>query len=482
MSAPTLEAPAAPPVATAATAATAAAPAPAVRAPRAVARLEALVDEVTSLREVDGAVVATGRVGTVELVAFATDPAVQGGALGAESCAAIADATDAAVQRGVPVVGLWHSGGARLREGVRSLDGVARVFAAQTRASGQVLQLSVVLGPAAGGAAYGPALSDVVVQAPEGRTFVTGPGVVRSVTGEDVDAERLGGVTTHARSGVAHLAAADADEAVALARRVLDLVGAQGDPDPHAPAGPDPADLVPSSHRLSYDVRPVADAVLDEGTFLELQAGWARNVVVGLGRLGGRTVGVVANQPQWLAGCLDAATGDKSARFVQFCDALGIPLVLLVDVPGYLPGVSQEDDGVLRRGAKLLHAYAGCVVPRLTVVLRKAFGGAFVAMGSRGLGADAVYAWPGATVDVMGASAAVEVLHRREIAAAAPEDRAAVVARLAVAHEESTGGLVRAVDSGCVDAVVSPADTRRVLLESLARLPARRGAHRNPPL
>lgn len=447
-------------------------------------RLDRLLDSWVPLDEADGVVVARGTIGPVEVLAFATDSAVQGGALGAEGCAAIAAVTDRAVCEGRPVVGIWHSGGARLREGVAGLDGVARVFAAQTRASGRVPQISLVLGPAAGGAAYGPALTDVVVLGPAGRVFVTGPDVVRRVTGEDVDAERLGGADTQTRSGVVHLAESTDAAAVRRTRELLVLLGAPGKVDLRRAAGPDPSSLVPSEHRLSYDVRPVVEAVLDLGTFVELQAGWARNAVVGLGRLAGRTVGVVANQPQWLAGCLDAETGDKTGRFVQWCDSLGLPLIFLVDVPGYLPGVGQEDGGVVRRGAKLLHAYAAAVVPRLTVVLRKSFGGAFIAMGSKGLGADVVFAWPGAQVDVMGASAAIEVLHRRELAAECdPVRRAELVVRLVAQHEATTGGLTRAVECGAVDEVLEPADTRRRLVEALAALPDhRRGDRANPPL
>ena len=385
--------------------------------------------------------------------------------------------------RGVPVVGVWHSGGARLREGVEALDAVARVFAAQTRASGRVAQLSVVLGPAAGGAAYGPALTDVVVMGPSGRLFVTGPDVVRRVTGEDVDAERLGGPETHGRSGVAHLLAVTDDEALYTARRLVSLLGAQGRVDTGAGEGPDPGPLVPGEHRRTYDARLVVRALLDAGSTVELHADWGRSAVTALGRLGGRTVGVVANDPQHLAGCLDAVTGDKTGRFVQMCSALGVPLLFLVDVPGYLPGLDQEDGGVIRRGAKLLHAYAAARVPRLTVVLRKSFGGAFIAMGSKGLGADRVFAWAGAQVDVMGASAAVEVLHRRELAAERdPRSRAALVLRLAAQHEATTGGLTRALESGAVDAVIEPYETRRVLLEALAALPQERGTHANGPL
>jgi acetyl-CoA/propionyl-CoA carboxylase carboxyl transferase subunit len=451
-------------------------------APVCVQRLDALLDGWEVLDAACGVTVAAGTIRGTGVIAFATDPTVQGGALGIDGCAAIARATDLAVERGIPVIGIWHSGGARLREGVASLAAVATTFAAQTRASGKVAQVSVVLGPAAGGAAYGPALTDVVVMGPAGRVFVTGPDVVRRVTGEDVGMERLGGPDTHGRiSGVAHLLAPTDDEALYAARRLAVLLGAQGSVRFDVPAGGVPE--VPGNPRASYDVRPVVRALLDPGSHLELHRDWATSAVTVLGRLGGRTVGVVANDPQRLAGCLDAETGDKTGRFVQWCDGMGVPLLFVVDVPGYLPGVTQEDEGVLRRGAKLLHAYAGASVPRLTVITRKAYGGAFIAMGSKGLGADRVFAWPGAQVDVMGAAAAVEVLHRRELAAVRdPQERAALVLRLAADHEATTGGLTRALECGAVDEVVEPADTRRRLLETLAALPARRGTRPNGPL
>jgi acetyl-CoA/propionyl-CoA carboxylase carboxyl transferase subunit len=453
-------------------------------APTCVRRLDALLDGWELVESVCGVVVVTGTVRGTHVVAFATDPAVQGGALGVEGCGAIARATDLALLRGIPVIGIWHSGGARLREGVASLAAVAGVFTAQTRASGRVLQVSVVLGPAAGGAAYGPALTDVVVMGPLGRVFVTGPDVVRRVTGEDVDMDRLGGPDTHGRiSGVAHLIAPTDDEALYTARRLASLVGEQGRASVDQVDGGDPGPLVPNDPRKSYDVRPVIRTVLDPGTHLELHRDWATSAVTMVGRLGGRSVGVVANDPQTMAGCLDAATGDKTGRFVQWCDGMGLPLIFLVDVPGYLPGVGQEDEGVLRRGAKLLHAYAGASVPRLTVVTRKAYGGAFIAMGSKGLGADRVFAWPGAQVDVMGATAAVEVLNRRELAAERdPSARAALVLRLAAEHEATTGGLTRALECGAVDEVIEPHETRRRLIETLSALPHRKGTRPNGPL
>jgi acetyl-CoA/propionyl-CoA carboxylase carboxyl transferase subunit len=446
-------------------------------------RLYRLLDDSTPIEEAEGVVVMSGSVSGTPVVAFATDSSIQGGALGIDGCRAIAEATDLAVRSGVPIIGIWHSGGARLREGVGALDAVAKVFAAQTRASGRVPQISVVLGPAAGGAAYGPALTDIVVLGPEGRVFVTGPDVVRRVTGEDVDMLRLGGPEPHGRrSGVVHVVTDSDDEALDTAARLAVLLQAQGAIDlGRFPSRPDPSRTLPEELRRAYDMRKVVTDVLDEPG-LELQANWAPNVLTVLGRLGGRTVGVVANNPLRLGGCLDAASGEKAARFVRMCDAFGVPLLFLVDVPGYLPGVGQEWDGVVRRGAKLLHAYAAASVPRVTVVVHKSYGGAYIAMGSRGLGADAVFAWPGAQIDVMGAPAAVEILHRRELATLEGDDRADAVIRLADAHTAETGGLQRAVDCGVVDAVIDPADTRARVAAVIAAARPVRGLNANIPL
>jgi acetyl-CoA/propionyl-CoA carboxylase carboxyl transferase subunit len=446
-------------------------------------RIYRLLDDSTPLEEAEGVVVMTGSVAGTQVVAFATDSSIQGGALGIDGCRAIAEATDLAVRSGVPIIGIWHSGGARLREGVGALDAVAKVFAAQTKASGRVPQISVVLGPAAGGAAYGPALTDIVVLGPEGRVFVTGPDVVRRVTGEDVDMLRLGGPEPHGRrSGVVHVVTDSDDEALDTAARLAVLLQAQGAIDlSRFPSRPDPSRTLPAELRRAYDMRKVVTDVLDEPG-LELQANWAPNVLTVLGRLGGRTVGVVANNPLRLGGCLDAASGEKAARFVRMCDAFGVPLLFLVDVPGYLPGVGQEWDGVVRRGAKLLHAYAAASVPRVTVVVHKSYGGAYIAMGSRGLGADAVFAWPGAQIDVMGAPAAVEILHRRELATLEGDARASAVTRLAEAHTAETGGLQRAVDCGVVDAVIDPADTRIAVAGAIAAARPVRGLNANIPL
>jgi len=449
----------------------------------ATSRLLRLLDDAHTLTEADGVVVMTGTAAGTPVVAFCTDASIQGGALGTDSCAAIAAATETAVRQGIPVIGVWHSGGARLREGVAGLDSVAKVFSAQTRASGRVPQISVVLGPAAGGAAYGPALTDIVVLGPAGRVFVTGPDVVRRVTGEDVDMLRLGGPEPHGRrSGVVHIVSDTDDDALDTAAQLAHLLHHQGAVDVATLAPrPDPGAHLPDNPRRAYDMRPLVTDVLD-GPGVELQAQWAPNVLTVLGRIGGRTVGVVANNPMRLGGCLDASSGEKAARFVRMCDAYGVPLLFLVDVPGYLPGVGQEWDGVVRRGAKLLHAYAAASVPRVTVVVHKSFGGAYIAMGSRGLGADAVFAWPRAQIDVMGASAAVEILHRRELATLEGEDRDAAVLRLAEAHAIETGGLQRAIDCGVVDAVIDPSETRRTVAACFAAARPVRGLNANIPL
>jgi acetyl-CoA/propionyl-CoA carboxylase carboxyl transferase subunit len=429
-----------------------------------------------------GMLAATGTIDGAPVVVFASDATIQGGAMGEKGCEVILTAYERALADGCPVIGLWHSGGARLAEGVLSLHAVGQVFAIMTRASGKIPQISVVLGAAAGGAAYGPALTDVVILGPNGRVFVTGPDVVRSVTGEDVDALRLGGPEPHGRrSGVVHVVADSEAAAYEEARRLAALLGAQGTLDIQAVADTDLAGLLPESARRAYDVHPLIDSVLD-GPGLELHPKWAPNIVTTLGRLGGRTVGVIANNPMRLGGCLDSASAEKAARFVRMCDAFGVPLVVLVDVPGYLPGVGQEWDGVVRRGAKLLHAFAEAVVPRVTLVTRKSYGGAYIAMNARSLGATTVFAWPGAEVAVMGAKAAVGILHRKKLAAVPPGEREALHAELAAEHERIAGGVNRALEIGVVDEVVDPSQTRRRLVAALAAAPAGRGAHGNIPL
>src|SRR6266851_5132966 len=441
-----------------------------------MARLEALFDSA-SVRlllpaDTSGVLAAEGVIDGMPAVAFASDPRVQGGAIGSAGCAVIVTAYDRALEIGAPILGLWHSGGARLREGVESLHAVGLIFAAMTRASGKVPQISVVLGAAAGGAAYGPALTDLVILSDQGRIFVTGPDVVRSVTGEDVDMERLGGPEPHSRrSGVVHVVTATDLEALSTARELALLLGSQhgDDEDTGSPslADADLAALLPESPKRAYDVHPLISGVLDSPG-VELHPRWAPNVVTMLGRLDGRTVGVIANNPLRLGGCLDATSAEKAARFVRMCDAFGVPLVVLVDVPGYLPGVGQEWDGVVRRGAKLLHAFAEASVPRVTLVTRKAYGGAYIAMNSRSLGATRVFAWPTAELAVMGAVAAVRILHRRTLAEAPAQERHEVEARLAAEHEREAGGLARAQALGVIDEVIEPAKTRQALARAIA--------------
>jgi acetyl-CoA/propionyl-CoA carboxylase carboxyl transferase subunit len=305
--------------------------------------------------------------------------------------------------------------------------------------------------------------------------------VVKSVTGEEVDMARLGGPEPHGRrSGVVHLVADTDTEAFDAARQLVALLGDR-DTVVSSVAGRAMAALMPESAKRAYDVHPIVDRLLDEPG-IELHARWAPNIVTMLGRLGGAPVGVIANNPLRLGGCLDSSSAEKAARFVRMCDTFGVPLVVLVDVPGYLPGVAQEWEGVVRRGAKLLHAFAEAAVPRVTVVTRKAYGGAYIAMNSRSLGATRVFAWPGAEVAVMGAVAAVRVLHRRTIAAASEDERAAVEQALAAEHEETSGGVARAVALGLVDEVIEPDATRGAISRALAGLPRRAGGHRNIPL
>jgi len=461
-----------------------------------LSRLEALFDagSLELLRPVDdsGMLAGIGSIAGVATVAFASDPRLQGGAMSTAGCQHVVAAYDRAVEIGAPIIGLWHSGGARILEGVESLHGVGTVFAAMTRASGKVPQISVVLGAAAGGAAYGPALTDLVILSEQGRIFVTGPDVVRTVTGEDVDMARLGGPEPHSRrSGVVHLVTATDAEALEKARQLVLLFGRQvtdldgapaagGQSEPELPEV-DLSSLLPESPKRAYDVHPLIGGLLD-GPGIELHPRWAPNIVTTLGRLGGHTVGVIANNPLRLGGCLDATSAEKAGRFVRMCDAFGIPLVVLVDVPGYLPGVGQEWDGVVRRGAKLLHAFAEAVVPRVTLVTRKAIGGAYIAMNSRALGATRVFAWPGAEIAVMGSVAAVRILHRRTLTAAPEEERQQVEARLASEHEEIVGGLPRAVSLGVIDEVIEPEKTRQAILDAIIAAPRQRGQHGNIPL
>jgi acetyl-CoA/propionyl-CoA carboxylase carboxyl transferase subunit len=327
-----------------------------------------------------------------------------------------------------------------------------------------------------------------VILGPEGRIFVTGPDVVRSVTGEDVDMLRLGGPEPHGRrSGVVHVVSETEEQAIADTRNITDLLGNQGLLDTSKISDVDMGALLPEQNNRAYDAHPIVESVIDAGTGVELHPRWAPNIITTLGRFGGRTVGIVANNPLRLGGCLDATSAEKSARFVRMCDALGIPMIVMVDVPGYLPGVGQEWDGVVRRGAKLLHAFAECVVPRITCVTRKSYGGAYIAMNSKALGATRVMAWEGAEVAVMGPLAAIRILHRRRLAEVPPDQKDAVEAELAEEHKITAGGLPKCIELGAVDEIVDPTKTRTAIAAALkaaanpdGSFP--RGNHGNIPL
>lgn len=442
--------------------------------------------ELLHERDRSGVLAAGGTVNGVRTIAFCTDGTVMGGAMGIEGCRHIVAAYDTAIAEQSPIVGIWHSGGARLAEGVSALHAVGLVFEAMIRASGYIPQISIVVGFAAGGAAYGPALTDVIIMAPESRVFVTGPDVVRSVTGEDVDMATLGGPEAHhKKSGVCHIVADDELDAYARGRKLVGFFCQQGVFDRNR-AEADHTDLralLPESAKRAYDVHPIVNALLDgDDPFEEFQGKWAPSMVIGLGRLAGRSVGVLANNPLRLGGCLNSESAEKAARFVRLCNAFGIPLIVLVDVPGYLPGVGQEWGGVVRRGAKLLHAFGEATVPRVTLVTRKIYGGAYIAMNSRSLGATKVFAWPDAEVAVMGAKAAVGILHKKQLAAAPEEEREALHEELALEHERIAGGVDRAIEIGVVDEEIEPSQTRAVLTRALAEAPSRRGRHKNIPL
>jgi acetyl-CoA/propionyl-CoA carboxylase carboxyl transferase subunit len=430
-----------------------------------------------------GMVAVTGDIKGNKVVVFASDPTIKSGALGIDGSKVIITAYKAAMGAQVPIIGIWHSGGARLSDGVASLDAFGEVFQSMISASGRIPQLSLVLGPTAGGGAYGPALTDIVVLSPEGRIFVTGPDVVKSVTGEDTDMALLGGPEAHRKnSGLAHIIAASEEDAITDIRALTDLFANQGFMNPEV-KDIDLATYVPDSKVRTYEVHPLIDAILDEGSqHIELLSMWAPNMTTVLGRLGGATVGVLANNPAHIAGALDAAAGEKAARFVRTCDAFGIPLIVIADVQGFLPGAGQESEGAVRRGAKLLHAFGEAVVPRVTLITRRAYGGAYVAMNSKALGATRVFAWPHAEVSVMGAVAAVRVLHRRILADLPTEQREAMELELAAKHDKISGGVARAVEIGAVDEIIEPSLTRGALAKVIADAPHRRGAHGNIPL
>ncbi|HTW55682.1 MAG TPA: acyl-CoA carboxylase subunit beta [Thermoplasmata archaeon] len=445
----------------------------------------------------DGVVTGWGDVDGRPVCAFAQDATVFGGALGEAHAMKIVKVMETARKAGVPIVGLDDSGGARIQEGVMSLGGYGEVFYRNVLLSGVVPQLSLVLGPCAGGAVYSPAITDfVIVARGTGQMFITGPDVVRAVTGEEVTMEALGGADAHAeRSGVAHFTAESDRAAIALARRLLAYLplnnleepplAPRNDPPPAAAA--ELARVVPEDANAPYDAAEVIGRVLDPDSFLEVHAAWARNLKVGLARLAGRPVGVVANNPAVLAGTLDIDASVKGARFVRFCDAFNLPLVTFVDVPGFLPGTAQEHGGIIRHGAKLLYAYAEATVPMLTVILRKAYGGAYDVMCSKHLGGDLNLAWPTAEIAVMGADGAVNILFRRDLERAPEADRAATRARLADDYRREFLNPYLAAERGYIDDVIDPAETRARLVRGLALLASKRDdrparKHGNIPL
>ena len=430
-----------------------------------------------------GMIATTGEINGNRVVVFASDATNKSGALGVAGSKVIIEAYKEAMAKQLPIIGIWHSGGARLSDGVSSLDAFGEVFQSMITASGRIPQLSLVLGPTAGGGAYGPALTDIVVLAPEGRIFVTGPDVVKSVTGEDVDMAALGGPEAHSKnSGVAHVIAESESSAFEAIRAAATLFADQGHIDTNL-VDLDLSVYVPDISKRSYEVHPLIDAILDKSDEkLEMLPVWAENMSTVLGRFGGRTVGVIANNPAHIGGVLDAAAGEKAARFVRTCDAFGIPLIVIADVTGFLPGAGQEWEGAVRRGAKLLHAFGEAVIPRITLITRRAYGGAYVAMNSKALGATRVFAWPDAEVSVMGAVAAVRVLHRRLLADLPIEQREGMELELAAEHEKTSGGVKKAVEIGAVDEIVVPEKTRSAIAKALASAPHRRGAHGNIPL
>jgi acetyl-CoA carboxylase carboxyltransferase component len=420
----------------------------------------------------DGVITGHGLVGGRTVFAFFQDFTARGGSLGEMHAAKICKVQDLALKAGSPLVGFNDSGGARIQEGIDALCGYGNIFFRNARASGVIPQLSVILGPCAGGAVYSPAMTDWVFMV-RGASFmyITGPDVIRAVTGEQTSHEELGGALAHNRkAGNAHFVCANEAEAFAQVRALLGLLPSNNQEDPPAVTSADPADrpcpeldaLIPEEGRLGYDMRVLVRSVVDEGFLLEAQALYAENLLTAFARLSGRTVGVIANQPQVLAGCLDINASDKASRFIRFCDAFNIPLLTFTDVPGYLPGTDQEWGGVIRHGAKLLWSYAEATVPKLTVIVRKAYGGAYIAMCSRHLGADQVFAWPTAEIAVMGAEGAVNVLYRGET----PEERR----KKAEEYEQALYNPYIAAERGYVDEVIRPSQTRERLATALAAL------------
>ncbi|NNF70350.1 MAG: acyl-CoA carboxylase subunit beta [Acidimicrobiia bacterium] len=443
----------------------------------------------------DAVVTGWGTVDGRTVFLFAEDFTAYGGSLSEVVADKICKVMDLAMDTGAPLVGLKDSGGARIQEGVAALDGYGRIFERNVRASGLIPQISVIMGPCAGGAVYSPAITDFVYQVEEtAHLFITGPDVIKAVTGEEVTFDELGGAHAHAgSSGVTHFVAADDRDAMEQVRYLLSFLPSNNmEVPPYFTPLDQPdrmserlTDLVPSSPNQPYDMVALVEEIVDDADFYQVHAEFAPNIVVGLARLDGYSVGIIGNQPASLAGTLDIKASEKAARFIRFCDAFNIPLITFVDVPGFLPGVDQEHSGIIRHGAKLLYAYAEATVPKVSVITRKAYGGAYVVMNSRSLRADMVYAWPTAEIAVMGAQGAVNVIHRREIADS--DDPEAKRAELIADYEERFNNPYMAAERGLVDDVIEPRETRPRLIRTLEMLRTKREGmapkkHGNIPL
>ena len=445
-----------------------------------------------------GVVTGFGQIGGRQVAVYSQDFSVSGGALGAIEGDKIVRLLDDALRLRIPVIGLIDSGGAKIQEGVGALRQYGRIFNRTCAASGLVPQISVILGPCAGGAVYSPALTDFVIATREAsHMFVTGPDVVRAVTGEQISAEELGGARIHGRvSGVVHYVAEDESDALEQVRTLLAYLPSSADQEAprydyddaaraaDAAAAASVGSLVPASSRQAYDVAEVVAAVVDHGELVQVQEVFAPNVVIGFACFEGRPVGIAANQPLADAGTLDVNASEKLARFVRFCDAFGLPVVTFVDVPGYRPGAEQEHAGIIRRGAKVINAYATATVPLVTVILRKAYGGAYIVMGSKAIGADLNFCWPGAEIAVLGAQGAVGIIHRRDLARVreerGEETAAAEHERLVAQYADSVINPDKAVAIGEIDAVIAPEATRSVIVDSLAALADKRDARHVP--
>ncbi len=430
----------------------------------------------------EGVVTGYGNIDGRKVFVFAQDFTVVGGSLGEMHAKKICKVMDLAVKVGAPLIGINDSGGARIQEGVDALSGYGQIFYRNTVASGVIPQISVIMGPCAGGAVYSPALTDFVFMVQGANMFITGPQVIKAVTGEDVSADDLGGATTHNRtSGVAHFMYDDEPQCLEAIRKLVSFLPANNLLDPPVSERPIAAsidaslrDIVPKESNRAYDMHDVISKLVDGGDFLEVHAHYAMNIIVGFGRVEGRPVGIIANQPKVAAGCLDINASDKAGRFIRFCDAFNVPVVNLVDVPGFLPGVNQETGGIIRHGAKLLYAYSEATVPKITVIVRKAYGGAYLAMCSRDLGADMVFAWPGAEIAVMGPDGAANIIFRKEIESA-PDSAAARREKIAEYRDKFANPYV-AASRGFVDEVIDPAHTRARVAVALSVLESKREA------